>query len=200
MPPADDLSPPPQPGTTLHSHLLPKQTPIPSGCHRGVCAMAMQGLGEAKQLFWPAQPPRGGKRRSRSLQPSPRVRRGGRPLPGSALWDEAEPGGRRWPERASATERSRLPHLAQPAVPTLLCLLAHCGNLLPSFFWVLGGYFPSGPTSLPVKESEVGRDLLFTLHLPLPPVTSGSTPSPAPTPRGWWAGAASPPLHTRCTC
>lgn len=36
-------------------------------------------------------------------------------------------------------------------------------------FWVLGGYFPSGPTSLPVKESEVGAG---------PPATSGSTPAP----------------------
>lgn len=42
-----------------------------------------------------------------------------------------------------------------PAVPALL-VSTRAASTAGSPFWVLGGYFPSGPTSLPVKKSEVG--------------------------------------------
>lgn len=73
------------------------------------------------------------------------------------------------------------PHLARPAV------LSPPGSSpraprppAAGLFWVLGGYFPPGPTSLPVKESEVGRDLLSS--------TSRLLLSPRERPLPGWRG------------
>lgn len=58
-------SAPSQPGTPPNQHLA-QADPHPRLCHRGVCA---EGLGEAKQLFWWAQPPTGGERSCSSTPP-----------------------------------------------------------------------------------------------------------------------------------
>ena len=83
-------SAPSQPGTPPNQHLA-QADPHPRHCHRGVCA---EGLGEAKQLFWWAQLPTGGERRSCSSTPRPRARPCARPLHRSAPrgdWSLPEP-------------------------------------------------------------------------------------------------------------
>lgn len=133
--------------------------------------MAIQGPEAAKQLFWPPQSPRGGEGRSRSLfrswgpdaplacyptQPS-RMKRNladarGQSAPRGPPQPPTSPGSARCPR----CPRAALPLLApQPPAAGL--------------FWVLGGYFPSGPTSLPVNESEVGAGPPLR---PAPPASS----------------------------
>lgn len=75
---------------------------------------------------------------------------------------------RRWPERASPAARSRRLTWFRPRSHAALSPRAPRPPAA-GLFWVLGGYFPSGLTSLPVKESEVGAGP--PLHPP-PPASS----------------------------
>lgn len=118
-----------------------------------------EGRREAKPLVGRARTPAARGARSLGVWPQKPPRR----RPGGA-GTRRPPGSR----GASHTSRSRGAHLAAPrGLPAagLRARRVHPGGP----FWVLGGYFPSGPTSLPVKESEVGAG---------PPATSGSTPAP----------------------
>lgn len=169
-PPGVGLSPHPNLGRASISTWCPrKASSRPVVIHPGVCAMAIQGLGAARQVFWQDPSPRGQGRRSRNLQPSP--------APGP---DPDQPGGQPRSGRCPLSPRGA-GSPASPAQPGARAARLCARSSRPAgLFWVLGGSFPSGPTSLPVKESEVGRDLLSALHLPLPPVTPGCTRPPPP--------------------
>ncbi|XP_070324648.1 synapsin-1-like [Odocoileus virginianus] len=135
-------SAPSQPGTPPNRHLA-QADPYPRGCHLRLCA---EGLGEAKKLLRWALPPR--ERRSCNPNTRPQARPSARPL------RRAAPRGDRRPEPQRASQPAPPPDLLRPRSPRRsVCARAASTRCRP--FWVLGGYFPSGPTSLPVKEREV---------------------------------------------
>lgn len=98
---------------------------------------------------------------------------------------------RRTPRSGGASETSRScgAHLAGPRCPRAALLARAPRPPVAGPFWVLGGYFPSGPTSLPVKESEVGAGP--PLYPPPPASSCHLREHPRPTPRGRLAGASS---------
>lgn len=144
--------------------------------------MAMQGPEAVKQLFWPAQPPRGGEGRSGSLHRSwgpdaplacyPTQLSGMKRNLADAGGQSAPPGP---PQPPTSPGSARCPRCLHAALPPLAARPPAVG-----LFWVLGGYFPSGPTSLPVNESEVGAGPPLR---PPPPASSchlGEHPRPIP--------------------
>lgn len=159
--------------------------------------MAIQGPEAAKQLFWRAQPPRGGEGKSCSLHRSwgpdaplacyPTRPSGMKRNPADPRGQSAPPGPPQPPTSPGSALCSRCPHAALPPLAPR--------PPAAGLFWVLGGYFPSGPTSLPVNESEVGAGPPLC---PPPPASSchlEERPRPIRCRRLLARGSRSP-----CTC
>lgn len=125
-----------------------------SGCH---CWSVLRTW--EKRRHWSGRLRRSGAGRegAAASNPSPRGRLAAHPPPGSVLREGPEPAGSSGLPRASAAPAASRPYLPRPggAGPTAAASLPSASTAA-GLFWVLGGYFPSGPTSLPVKESEVG--------------------------------------------
>lgn len=164
MPPELTSAPLPNPGRGCISTTCPSRPPPRAAVIVG-SAPCHPGPGSSKATFLAARAPRGGREGAEAscpAQPQGRTPRARHPSARGA----AGPGAR----------GGRAPHLAQrrPRRSASPRRGARCRPFLGP-----GGYLPPGPTSLPVKESEVGRDLLSALHLPLPRSPRGAPRPPA---------------------
>lgn len=157
-----DLGPPSQPRTRLHQHHVPKQTPTPGGCHRGVCALPSRAW-EQQSNFPGSSGAQRRERRSRSLLPSPA------PGPDAARPPPLGPG-------CSGPGGARRPRASPGSAPSASLCLPAPRRSLPAFFgsWRVSAAWPH-ITSRKGERGGAGPPLR-----PAPPASSVTSRSAPP--------------------